>query len=112
MNPLRSSPLGGNIMLTLYEHPLSPYAQKCKIGLLEKAIPFALKLPEAFGSGRAGGDFVAGNPRHEVPALVDGATRIFDSTIILEYLEDKWPEPPMLPADPAERARVRMLEDV
>ena len=99
-------------MLTLYEHPGSPYVQKCKIVLLEKAIPFEAKLPVGFGSGSADGDFVIGNPRHEVPALVDGAVRIFDSTIILEYLEDKWPTPPMLPSDPAERARVRMLEDV
>jgi glutathione S-transferase len=99
-------------MLTLYEHPLSPYAQKCKIVLLEKSIPFEAKLPEAFGSGRAGGDFLIGNPRHEVPTLVDGDVRIFDSTIILEYLEDKWPAPPMLPLSPAERARARMLEDV
>ncbi len=99
-------------MLTLYEHPLSPYAQKCKIAMLEKGIPFEAKLPDAFGSGVAGGDFVTENPRHEVPMLVDGDVRIFDSTVILEYLEDKWPAPPMLPASPAERARVRMLEDV
>ncbi len=99
-------------MLTLYEHPLSPYAQKCKIVLLEKAIPFEAKLPDAFGSGHVGGDFVTGNPRHEVPTLVDGAIRIFDSTIILEYLEEKWPTPPTLPSGPADRARARMLEDV
>lgn len=98
--------------MLLYEHPLSPYAQKCKIVLLEKAIPFDAKVPDKFGSGLVGGDFVVGNPRHEVPALVDGAVRIFNSTVILEYLEDKWPTPPMLPGTPAERARVRMLEDV
>jgi glutathione S-transferase len=38
--------------------------------------------------------------------------KLFDSTIILEYIEDKWPEPPLLPKSPAERARVRMLEEV
>jgi glutathione S-transferase/RNA polymerase-associated protein len=47
-----------------------------------------------------------------VPLLVDGETRIFDSTIILEYLEDKWPTPALLPKSPTERARVRMIEDV
>ncbi len=47
----------------------------------------------------------------EVPALIDGAARIFDSTIILEYLEDKWPTPPLLPRDPASRAEARMIED-
>ena len=42
----------------------------------------------------------------------DGAVRIFDSTIILEYLDDAYPDPPMRPASAPERARVRMLEEV
>jgi len=57
-------------------------------------------------------EFAAANPRLEVPALVDGDTRVFDSTIVLEYIEDRWPTPPLLPAGPAERARVRMLEEL
>lgn len=96
----------------LYDHPLSPYAQKVKIALLEKEVPFEAPLPEAIGAGGAGGEFVAANPRAEVPALIDDDVRIFDSTIILEYVEDRWPEPPMLPSAPADRARVRMIEDV
>lgn len=99
-------------MLRLYEHPLSPYAQKCKIALREKDIEFEVVTPDAIGSGGAAGDFIAANPRAEVPALIDGDTSVFDSTIILEYLEDKWPAPPLLPVSPAERARVRMIEDV
>ncbi len=99
-------------MLTLYEHPLSPYAQKVKIALREKGIEFEAKLPDGIGAGGAGGEFAAASPRGEVPALVDGDTRVFDSTIILEYLEDKWPTPSMLPATPADRARVRMIEEV
>ena len=100
-------------MILVYEHPLSPYAQKVKIALAEKGIPFEARLPEAFGSGAVRGeDFLRDNPRHEVPALVDGDAHIFDSTVILEYLEDKFPEPKLLPREPAERARVRMLEDV
>ena len=100
-------------MILVYEHPLSPYAQKVKIALAEKGIPFTVKLPDAFGSGAVRDEaFTRDNPRHEVPVLVDGDLRIFDSTIILEYLEDKYPEPPLLPRDPAERARIRMLEDV
>jgi glutathione S-transferase len=100
-------------MILVYEHPLSPYAQKVKIALAEKGIPFTTRLPEAFGSGAVqGDDFKLGNPRHEVPVLVDGDLHICDSTVILEYIEEKWPEPPLLPRDPAERARQRMLEDV
>jgi glutathione S-transferase len=97
-------------MVLLYEHPLSPYAQKVKIALAEKSVEFECRLPN-FMSGDDP-EFAAANPRLEVPTLVDGDTRVFDSTIILEYLEDRWPKPALLPVTPAERARVRMLEEV
>src|SRR5712692_10274120 len=97
-------------MVLLYEHPLSPYAQKVKIALAEKGVAFECRLPD-FMSGRDDA-FAAVSPRLEVPALVDGDTTVFDSTIILEYIEDRWPTPPLLPATPAERARVRMLEEM
>lgn len=99
-------------MVTLYEHPLSPYAQKVKISAREKGIALELKTPDGIGSGNSAGEFISANPRGEVPALIDGETRIFDSTIILEYLDDKWPTPPMRPAAPATRAKVRMIEEV
>ena len=99
--------------MILYEHPLSPYAQKVKIALREKNIPFELLLPDGLGSGAGySQDFAAASPRIEVPALIDGEARVFDSTIILEYIEDKWPNPALLPASPAARARARMIEDV
>ncbi|MBL8555242.1 MAG: glutathione S-transferase family protein [Phenylobacterium sp.] len=98
--------------ITLYDHPLSPYAQKVKIALREKGLPFETPMPGGLGAGGAGGDFVAASPRAEVPALVDGDVRVFDSTIILEYLDDAYPDPAMRPASASERARVRMLEEV
>ncbi len=99
-------------MVTVYEHPLSPYAQKVKIALREKAVAFDLALPDGLGAGAAAGAFLAASPRAEVPALVDGDTAVFDSTIILEYIEDRWPDPPLLPARAGERARVRMIEEI
>jgi len=99
-------------MLTLYDHPLSPYAQKVKIALREKGQAFEAALPAGMGAGGAQGAFVKANPRAEVPALVHGEVSVFDSTIILEYIEDCWPDPALLPATPADRARVRMLEEV
>jgi glutathione S-transferase len=99
-------------MLRLYGHPFSPYAQKVKIALREKGQVFEAPLPQGIGVGGAIGEFVEANPRAEVPALIDGDVKLFDSTIILEYIEDKWPTPPLLPQSPAERARVRMLEEV
>jgi glutathione S-transferase/RNA polymerase-associated protein len=96
-------------MPTLYEHPLSPYAQKVKIALLEKGVPFDLQMPNLLGGDDA---FAAVSPRREVPTLVDDDVVVFDSTIILEYIEDRWPEPPLLPAEPAARARMRMIEEM
>ena len=97
-------------MLKLYEHPFSPYVQKVKIALYEKNIPFEVEIPEAFSGAPT--KYGTLNPRLEVPALVDDGFAIFDSTIILDYLEDKWSSPPMLPVTPRERARVRMIEDL
>jgi glutathione S-transferase/RNA polymerase-associated protein len=99
-------------MVTIYEHPLSPYAQKVKIALREKGVAFDLALPGGLGAGGAAGDFARANPRAEVPVLIDGDVEIFDSTIILEYIEDKWPAPTLLPPTPAARAKVRMIEEV
>lgn len=98
-------------MLKLYEHPLSPYAQKVKIALYEKGLPFETLVPNFL---QPGGDteFQATNVRLEVPSLVDGDMRVFDSTIILEYLDDKWPSPAMRPETAEERARVRMIEEI
>ena len=96
--------------VTVYEHPLSPYAQKVKIALDEKGVPYETKMPVAIGSGQPDREFLKANPRGEVPALIDGETMIFDSTIILEYIEDKWPTPALLPKSPADRADARTIE--
>lgn len=97
-------------MIKLYEHPFSPYVQKVKISLYEKKVPFEVEIPNAFSGGAT--DYGKSNPRLEVPALVDDGFAIFDSTVILEYLEDKWPKPAMLPASAHDRARVRMIEEL
>lgn len=99
-------------MIIIYEHPLSPYAQKLKISLREKGVPFEARLPDGVGTGTTTGDFAKYSPRGEVPLFIHDGHAIFDSTIILEYIEEVWPEPPMLPATPLERAQARMIEDV
>lgn len=99
-------------MLKLYHHPLSAFVMKVKIALNEKGLAYERVLPADFAQGTREPGFLAASPRAEIPALVDGDVAVFDSTIILEYIEDKWPQPPLRPASPAERARVRMIEDV
>jgi len=100
--------------LRFFEHPLSPYARKVKIVMEHAGIPYERVFvnplapdPETLRQ------FAAASPRLEVPCLVDGdGTAVFDSTVMLEFLEEKWPERSTLPASPGERARVRMLEEL
>lgn len=86
------------------------------MALREKGIPFETR--EAFNHGLLSQDSNStlgkANPRLEVPVLVDPEENdfaIFDSTVILEYIEDKYPNPPLLPRSPVDRARARMIED-
>lgn len=59
-------------------------------------------------------EFKAVNPQSMVPALLDGSddTPLFESLAIMEYLDESYPEPPLLPRDPRERARVRGLAQI
>jgi glutathione S-transferase len=97
--------------MLLLQHPLSPYAQKVRIALREKGQSFEARLPTRLAPGQSS-DETAVTPRVEFPVLINGNIRIFDSTIILQYLEDVFPDPPLLPSGPAERARARMIEDI
>ena len=98
--------------MLLYDHPLSSYCQKVKIAMREKQLAFEAILPGGLGTGQLDIQFASANPRGEVPALlVDGAT-IFDSTIIMEFLEERWPEFALLPVDPLARAFAREIEEV
>ena len=99
--------------MKLYSGPLSLFPAKVRIALDEKGLPYELvSVP----FGRAQGyspkhpDVLALNPKGQVPVLVDGPLALYDSTIILEYLEDRHPSPALYPRDPADRARVRQLE--
>ena len=66
-------------MVVLYEHPLSPFAQKVKIALAEKGVAFESRLPDIIGGDLD--EFARLNPRREVPTLVDDDVAVFDSTI-------------------------------
>jgi glutathione S-transferase/RNA polymerase-associated protein len=96
----------------LWEHPLSPYAQKVKIALREKGVAFEVRLPTGMGTGVGDDAFFSASPRCEVPALEHNGLTIFDSRIITDYIEETWLSPPISPAAPAERARGRMIEEV
>ncbi len=99
--------------MRLYAFPLSPFSAKVRIALAEKGLDFEIvDLP----TSRAGivskpPELLAINPRGQVPVLVDGELGIYDSTVILEYLEDRFPAPPLYPREAVPRARCRQLED-
>jgi glutathione S-transferase/RNA polymerase-associated protein len=100
-------------MLRLYEHPLSPYVRKVKIVLNLKGIPYErIYLNPTAPDPATLAAFTAVSPLLEVPALVHGELALFDSTVMLEYVDERWPSPPALPETAAERARVRMLEEL
>ena len=99
--------------MKLYSGPLSLFTAKVRVALAEKALPYELvSVPFS----RAGGyapklpEMLAINPKGQVPVLVDEEVAIYDSTLILEYLEERCPEPPLYPRDVATRARCRQLE--
>jgi glutathione S-transferase len=97
-------------MLTLYDDVFSPYARKVRIALYEKTIPF--KRVRALHGDCNRTDFLHVNPRAEVPALVDDGFALYDSTVICEYLEDRYPEPPLYPREAQARACCRLVEDL
>jgi glutathione S-transferase len=99
--------------MKLYTHGLSPYSAKVRIALDEKGIAFeeiAVPLRRA-GMTSKPVELLASNPRGQVPTLLDGGVTLYDSTVIVEYLEEKQPEPRLFPKDRAERARARLAED-
>ena len=98
--------------MILHEHAMSSYAQKVRIMLREKGIAFETRTPEGIGSGFGIEAFAEISPRMEVPALETPEGVLFDSSIILEYLEETYPEPAMMPARPIDRARMRAIEEI
>jgi glutathione S-transferase len=99
--------------MKLYSGPLSLFTAKVRVALAEKAVPYELiSVPFSRARGYAPKlpEMVAINPKGQVPVLVDGELAIYDSTLILEYLEERRPDPPLYPRDLASRARCRQLE--
>ncbi len=91
-------------MLTVYAIPVSLYCAKLRILLRHKDLAWReIPPPGGYGSDEYKQTVPSGN----LPALVDGDLMIADGEAIAEYLNEKHAEPPMLPADPAERAKVR-----
>lgn len=91
--------------MTLYSRPACPQSHRVRLVLAEKGIGMDIvnveghKLPE---------DLLDLNPYNSVPTLVDRELVIYEPRIIMEYLDERFPHPPLMPVDPVARARFRL----
>jgi glutathione S-transferase len=96
-------------MLKLHHLDRSPYGWKVRLVLAEKRVPHEAIIPVNKNEDPA---FAKLNPFKLTPVLqLDDGRVIYESTVIAEYLEDAYPDPAMMPKEPADRARLRMIED-
>ena len=94
-------------MRLLYHLPLSPYARKVRLALAEKRLPFDLRLEKPWERRP---DYLALNPSGAVPTLVEeNGLTVPDSAVICEYLEEAYPDIPLMGHTLAERVEIRRL---
>jgi glutathione S-transferase len=99
--------------MLLYSAPLSLFARKVEIALAEKALNFErimVPFSQARGYSPKHPAVVAANPKGQVPVLVDGELTLYDSTVIVEYLDEAYPIPRLMPRGAAARGLCRLLE--
>src|SRR5687767_4933119 len=92
-------------VMTLFSSAHDPYSHRTRLVLAEKGIAIDIvnvtpgALPE---------DLMDLNPYHSVPTLVDRDLVLYDSRVIIEYLDERFPQPPLMPVDPVMRAQFRL----
>jgi glutathione S-transferase len=97
-------------MIRVYYAPPSIYGRKVLAVLDEKGLDYQIERMSFSTQDHLKPEYLKVNPNGEIPALTDDDFTIYESTAIIEYLNDEYPEPPLLPEDSAGRARVRMAE--
>jgi glutathione S-transferase len=87
---------------------LSPYVRKVLVALDRKGIAYQIDpIVPFFGDDR----FSSASPIRRIPVLIDDRVTLPDSSVICQYLEERWPEPALYPRDVAQRAQARWLEE-
>ena len=92
-------------VMTLFSKPSCPHSHRTRLVLAEKSINIEIvnvegpNLPE---------DLLDLNPYHSVPTLVDRDLVLYDSRVIIEYIDERFPHPPLMPVDPVTRAQFRL----
>src|SRR5215467_563367 len=92
-------------VMTLFSKPADPWGHRTRLVLAEKSISVDIVdvddglLPE---------DLLDLNPYNTTPTLIDRDLVLYDSRVIMEYLDERFPHPPLMPVDPVSRARARL----
>jgi glutathione S-transferase len=97
--------------ITLYYGSGSPYAWRAQLALEHKALPYELKVISFAGGDTRKPEFLALNPRHRVPVLVEDDFVLYESSAIVEYLDEAYPGrgAPLFPGDARTRAIIRRM---
>jgi RNA polymerase-associated protein len=92
-------------IMTLFSAPDEPHSHRTRIVLAEKGVEIDIinVVP-----GRYPEDLLDLNPYHSLPTLVDRDLTLYDSRVIIEYLDERFPHPPLMPVDPILRAQFRL----
>ena len=95
--------------LVLYGAAYSVYVRAVRLALEEKGLPYRLEEVDIFDPERVPADYAAKHPFGKIPAFAHDGLTLYESDAILRYLEERFPEPPLLPGGVAERARANQL---
>jgi stringent starvation protein A len=93
-------------MMVLYSGTTCPYSHRCRFVLFEKGMDFEIRDVDLFAKPE---DIALMNPYNDVPILVERDLILYESNIINEYIDERFPHPQLMPGDPLARARVRLF---
>ena len=93
-------------MMVLYSGTTCPYSHRSRFVLFEKVMDFEIRDVDLFSKPE---EIMAMNPYGQVPILVERDLILYESNIINEYIDERFPHPQLMPGDPVDRARVRLF---
>src|SRR5699024_3037351 len=93
-------------MMQLYSGTTCPFSQRCRFVLFEKGMDFEIRDIDLYNKPE---DIATMNPYGQVPILVERDLILYESNIINEYIDERFPHPQLMPADPVMRARTRLF---
>ena len=93
-------------MMVLYSGTTCPFSHRCRFVLFEKGMDFEIRDVDLYNKPE---DINVMNPYGQVPILVERDLILYESNIINEYIDERFPHPQLMPGDPVDRARVRLF---